>query len=166
MDHLTEWDLIELAAGQLSGQEQLRARNHLASCLACRTRYDQIAQAWEALGQWNVPAGTIDVWASLQGRLPATSPAVQLRSKASAWLWCGRVAAAVLVGVGAGHVLGRWSLPKVPVTVAQVSPVEPAVDEGMVARWLYLTSLDTRTPAGIAEAMLRIPEPLPEEATQ
>lgn len=166
MHHLTDVELIDLAAGHVPAERRTCLHDHLSGCADCRQRYEETTQTWQTLGEWSVEAAKADLWIGLQARLREASPQPQVRQARSLLLWAGRIAAAFLLGAGVGHGVGRWSLPAAPVTIAQVPATEPTVDDETVARWLYLTSLDTRTPAGMADAVLRVANQIPEEATQ
>lgn len=109
---LHDSQLIRLVAGELSAEERAECLAHMETCAHCRQRLEAQQQAWEMLGQWGVdlPPGefTVDVHRPL-GRIEP----VQTSSNRHHW----RMAAAVMLAVGAGVVAGL-TVPSAPTSIA------------------------------------------------
>ena len=97
---LRDAQLIRLVAGELSSEERAECLDHLETCARCRQRLEAQQQAWEMLGQWGVdlPSGQfiVDVDRPI-GRVEPVGTGFHRH-------W--RMAAAVMVAVGAGVVAG------------------------------------------------------------
>lgn len=104
MKHVSQTNLIKLAAGELPPEQRREVESHLASCRVCRTAAQQHAVVRDLLGDWAVDAGSRDVWSAIEPKLD------EPRIIRPAWgrvYRLGRVAAVVVLGVGLGYGAGR-----------------------------------------------------------
>lgn len=164
MRHPDPLEIIDLAAGRLPKDRQGEIAAHLSACQECRFRYEEACFTWRALGKWTVQRSSTDLWVRVQAALGHDGPA----RIPSAWRlrWAVRVAAAVLIGVGIGHGLGRWTMPQASTTTPQAGSADLPRDAQAAARWLYLTSLESHTPAGLAGVILGMPNDVRKEVTE
>src|SRR5690348_4007405 len=89
-------ELLRLMTGELPEPEATRARDHVEVCAACRHRLAEDRRVWEMLG-------------SLSAELPPAdlAPAILARAERDTALPSRlRIAAAVLLAVGGGVVIG------------------------------------------------------------
>lgn len=124
MSHLDETTLIKLVAGELPDDRRREVEAHLASCEDCRTLLDRHRAVYDILGEWRVDSATPDQWPAIERRLEEWRPVI-LRP---IWAKVGRIsriAAAILVGVGAGYAGGRFATRDVTAT----PPFETISDE-------------------------------------
>jgi len=114
MEHISEITLLDYMAGKLAADESEPVRRHIAECSACASRHQQTRQMWDTLGEWQVDssahqvADRIEVLAneSERQRRPERKILIPLRSSVLAAF---RIAAALILAVGGGHLLGRFS---------------------------------------------------------
>jgi anti-sigma factor RsiW len=129
MRHIDDSEIYQYVSGGLPEAKAQQIRRHIAECEACRSRYQDVVALWDTLGIWQVDssghqiAGRIEAIAAKadsdqRKSWARTVPFV--RSFASAF----RVAAAIIIAIGGGHLLGRYSLPrsKPVLSVAQDRP--------------------------------------------
>lgn len=115
MEHISEIELIEYVAGRLIASRQEEVREHITACEECSGRWREAVETWNVLGQWNVDAGDRDVAGRIiaraeeaessrkQPRLPRILRVGLLRTAL-------RVAASIIIAIGVGHQLGRYSV--------------------------------------------------------
>ncbi len=129
MKHVDDIELMEYIAGNLAASRDGEVREHLAACEECSARRREAIQMWKALGQWDVDttdhdvAGRITVLAENAGR-------EQRQGEKTHVLRVGflpvvlRVAASVIIAVGVGHRLGKYSVigKTEPVAVSKNGP--------------------------------------------
>ena len=147
MDHVRQTDLIRLAANELADPRRAEVEHHLAECPACRALAEQQAAVWRLLGGWTPPTTQRDLLAGVERKL-AEAPAVLPP------FWAGvgrisRVAAAIVVGVGAGYgAAHNWS-------PARPSPasIAPAAKEQAATEALGIEYLADPSPAGLYAAL-------------
>ena len=114
MEHISEIKLLDYVAGKLAPSETEQVRRHIAECADCAGRHQKTRQMWDTLGKWQVDssahhiADRIEVLAaeSKPQRRPERKALVPFRSSVLAAL---RIAAAIILAVGGGHVLGRFT---------------------------------------------------------
>jgi len=154
MKHASDLELIELVAGRLPADRQEAVEAHLAACDECSRRRDAVRQTWDALGDWQIPAGR-DLAPAVQAAAAREAAASSRRLPLLL-----RLAASILIAVGAGHVAGRLAAPA-------LHPVRPATaaDEEAAAESLSLGVLEQVSPTGLPETLLGVEEPPDEEVS-
>lgn len=153
MKHAAISDFIKLASGELDAARLSEVEVHLGQCQGCRAEQQQFMAAHEVLGEWTADASPRDVWAAVEKKLDQPVTIVRWRWRIVA-TWA-RVAAAIVLGVGLGHVIGRLSLPSSLTTnapTAQVAELEAA--DG-----LMLHALESPASAGLFPAMMDMLKP-------
>ena len=115
MKHVNDIEIIEYLAGNLAESRSGEVREHLAACEECSERWREAAEMWNTLGQWNVDttghdvAGRITTLAENAGREQRQSEKTHvLRSGFLPVVL--RVAASIIIAVGVGHRLGKYSV--------------------------------------------------------
>lgn len=112
MEHISENKLLDYVAGKLADSESESVRRHMAQCPDCESRHHQTLDTWNLLGTWQVDTSAHQVADRLAvlvrqnetcGR-PPIKAAIPWRVSMQGAL---RIAAAILIAAGAGHVLGR-----------------------------------------------------------
>ena len=115
MEHIDDINLFDYVSGRLPEAEAGPLRQHMAGCPACEKRYQDVVDVWDSLGRWQVDssghqiADRIEALAAENESARRKSPA-RIHSFMRSFTASLRVAAAVLVAMGAGHLLGRYSL--------------------------------------------------------
>jgi anti-sigma factor RsiW len=147
MKHVRQTDLIRLAADELAEPRRAEVERHLSACPACRELYQRQVATWRALGEWAPEIGQADLLAGI-GR--GLGPPRVMRHP----LWAGiqrfsRVAAAVIVGVGAGYGATLVWPPARPSQPAVAS----AADESAATDQLGVGYLADESPAGLFAAL-------------
>ncbi len=129
MKHVDEIVLMEYIAGNLTASRDGEVKEHLAMCEECSERRREAAEMWKALGQWDVDTtdhdvvGRITVLAENAGREQRQSEKTHiLRVRFLPVVL--RVAASVIIAVGVGHRLGKYSVTgkMEPVAVSKNGP--------------------------------------------
>ncbi len=149
MKHISRADLIRLAAEELPDRLPPDLQDHLQACDLCRAAHAEFSALRDLLGEWAVDTPSVDLLAAIEERLDAPRPVIS-RPQWSAAARVSRIAAAVLIGVGLGHLAGRLSrtaAPQGPLTVAQAT-------EHDMAHELGLGVLESPTPAGLFTTVL------------
>ncbi len=115
MKHINDIELTEYVAGKLTASRTEEVREHLAACQECSDRWRKALEVWNTLGQWSVDTAGHDV----AGRITALAEKAerqQRQGEKSHVLWIGllpvvlRVAASIIITVGVGHKLGKYSV--------------------------------------------------------
>ena len=156
MDHLTDMDLIEWAAGRLPDGRRDEVDAHLAACAECRQRGRQFAGTWRALGGWDVGTDGRNLSARVAARARRRNVPLRsglLRRVAGA-------AAAIVLAAAMGHLAGQWRLSATAPDSGTSGPVTP--DEAAVTATLHLHAFGIGSPAGLSELVLDDP-PAPEQ---
>ena len=129
MKHVDEIELMEYIAGNLTASRDGEVKEHLAMCEECSDRRREATEMWKALGQWDVDTTDHDV----AGRITALAGSAggeQRQSEKTHILRARflpvvlRVAASVIIAVGVGHRLGKYSVTgkMEPVAVSKNGP--------------------------------------------
>jgi anti-sigma factor RsiW len=115
MKHLDDIELIEYAAGNLTEPRAAEVREHIAACRQCSQRVQETDKLWETLGHWDVETAGHDV----AGRISAMADETRLRImpqrsthavRKRFLLQALRVAASIIIAIGLGNKLGRYSI--------------------------------------------------------
>lgn len=115
MKHINDIELTEYVAGKLSVSRTDEVREHMTACRECADRWHKAIELWNALGQWEVDTAGHEV----AGRVTAMAEKAEQQQKQSEKthvLQVGflpvilRVAASIIITVGVGHKLGKYSV--------------------------------------------------------
>ena len=115
MEHINDIEMQEYIAGKLTDSGNAEVQEHIAACEECSVRWRKAAELWNTLGQWSVDTAGHDV----AGRITALADQAereQRQSEKTHVLRVGllpvvlRVAASIIIAIGVGHKLGRYSV--------------------------------------------------------
>ena len=151
MQHIGPIDFIRLASGELPDARRREVEAHLGACEVCRQKYAGFVSVWTMLGAWTVDAGARDQRAAVARKLDARRSVVAPRSwRRAAPVW--RIAAALVIGVGLGHLVGRltWSSPATIEVAALDGAEQQAVEE------LGLQAMEWPSAAGLFPTVLEL----------
>lgn len=152
MRHIDDSEIYQYVSGELPEAKTRQVKQHVAECKDCQSRYQDAVALWDTLGQWQVDssghqiADRIEVLAAKtesDQRKSRTRTIPFIRSFASAL----RIAAAIIIAIGGGHMLGRYSLPG-DKPVASVTQDKPKYVAALGFEWssdLTLTVLEEET---------------------
>ena len=129
MKHVDDIELMEYVAGNLTAARYGEVKEHLAMCEECSRRRREATRMWKALGQWDVDTTDHDVAARITV-LAENAGHKQRQSERTHTLRVRflpvvlRVAASVIIAVGVGHRLGKYSVTgkMEPVAVSKNGP--------------------------------------------
>ena len=148
MMHPSDAQLLDHMERRLPQAESAEVGAHLSACAACQARLASLKAVWEPLGLWSPTLPTPDVTENVLARL---STAKQATPRVFPWPAI-RVAAAILIAVGVGHITGRLTWRSAP---AVASPV----DEAAAASALQLDVLDNSAANTLVALLDAPPEP-------
>jgi len=132
MDHLTDKQLLnELTRPGLDKA----LTEHMAICKECAAKLQALRSPWDVLGQWTLDTPDIDLTDQVLARAQTNASIYLKQPKALI-----RIAASVIIGVGAGSWLGQ--------TIAQ-----PVSDE-QVTEAMYLDVLTLNSSTGLTSPLL------------
>ena len=124
MEHISDIDLLEYVGDRLKASKRREVQEHIEHCASCSKRYRQAAQVWDALGQWQVDTSNHSVSDKIKA-LVAGAGSDRRQNRISNFVHQRflsatiRVAAAIAISAGAGHMLGKYSISEnVPGAVA------------------------------------------------
>jgi anti-sigma factor RsiW len=115
MKHVNDVKMQEYIAGKLTAFEKQEVQKHLAACEECSERRQKAVELWDALGQWEVDT----TGHSVADRIMSLAEQEKLNSIKHdniLKLWKEylpavlRVAASIIIAVGVGYKLGRYSV--------------------------------------------------------
>jgi len=115
MKHVNDIELMEYVAGKLTALGNEKARVHLEACHECSVRWRKAVELWKSLGQWSVDTAGHDV----AGRITALAEEAERKQKQGEkthvlqvgfLLVVLRVAASIIIAIGVGHKLGKYSV--------------------------------------------------------
>ena len=115
MKHVNDIELIEYIAGKLTASRSEEVQEHMAACKECSDRWREAVEVWNALGQWSVDTADHDVTQRITA-LAEEAERGQKQHKIARELQIGflpavvRVAASIIIAVGVGHKLGKYSV--------------------------------------------------------
>ena len=136
MKHIDDSEIYQYISGGLSDAKVQQIRQHMVECEVCKNQYREAVALWDTLGQWRVDssghqiADRIDAFASRiesERRESRAGTISFMRSFGSIF----RVAAAIIIAIVGGYLLGRYTLPR-------STPVPPVAQD----RPKYVAALD------------------------
>jgi anti-sigma factor RsiW len=139
MKHINDIELMEYVAGKLTASRDGEVREHIAACKDCSERRREAAKTWNALGQWNVETAEHDMAERITALAREAGQGQQQRVIARN-LQIGflpavvRVAASIIIAVGVGHQLGKYSV-RGHMPVATASETRPAYLAALGLKW-------------------------------
>ena len=108
MEHISDIKLLDYVAGKLAGKEIEQVRWHIAECADCASRYQQARLLWHTLGKWQVDPSAHQI----AGRVEALAAERQSQHRPVHKVFAAfRIAAAIILAIGGGHLLARFSAP-------------------------------------------------------
>ena len=128
MEHINDVELLEYLSERLPDTKNQQFQRHMVECAECRQRCRDAVHVWEILGRWDVDSSGHEIADRIEALAAKDKSAPQenhtkripfIRSFKAAL----RVAAAIILAVGGGHLLGRYS-------VSQNTPDPPVSQEG------------------------------------
>jgi anti-sigma factor RsiW len=129
MRHIDDSEIYQYVSGGLPEAKAQQIRRHMAECEACRSRYQDAVALWDTLGFWQVDSSGHQIADHIEALAAKTeSDKREHRTRTIPFIRTlgamFRIAAAIIIAIGGGHLLGRYSLPRSkPVTsVAQDKP--------------------------------------------
>jgi len=146
MEHITDIELIEYLAGNLTESRTVEVREHIAACPQCSQRIEQMQKLSGTLELWEVDTAGHDVAervAALAEQTGQDQPSSTRELLIRFTPQIVRIAASILIAVGLGHKLGEYSVEgsKPPV---KSSPKKPE----------YLAALGLEWSSGLAKLVL------------
>jgi anti-sigma factor RsiW len=129
MEHINDIELQEYVSGTLPETKAQQVRRHIDGCDACKGRYQDAVDLWNALGQWRVDSSGHEIADRIE-TLAAETPSNRRAGRAKIIQFTRsiptalRVAAAIILAIGGGHLLGKYGQsPSTPdVTISQEGP--------------------------------------------
>lgn len=115
MEHINDIELLEYISGELPEAKAQRLRRHVDECAECRKRYQDADDLWETLGQWDVDSSGHEIADRIE-TLAEKNKSYQREKHTKIIPFISslktplRVAAAIIIAVGGGHLLGRYSV--------------------------------------------------------
>ncbi len=116
MEHISEIKLLDYVADKLPASESEHIRRHIAQCSDCASRCQQVRQMWDTLGNWQVDSSAHQVADRIEALAAESESRRHSKRKVlipwpSSVLAVVRIAAAIILAVGGGHLLGRFTTP-------------------------------------------------------
>ena len=117
MRHIDDSEIYQYVSGGLPEAKVRQIHQHVAECEDCQSRYRDAVALWDTLGSWQVDSSGHQIADRIEALAAKTDsarwqsrtrPIPFIRSFASAF----RIAAAIIIAIGGGHMLGRYSLPR------------------------------------------------------
>jgi len=116
MRHIDDSEIYQYVSGELPEAKVRQIRRHVTECEDCQSRYQDAVALWDTLGFWQVDSSghqiadriealAVKTESGLGEKQTGTTPFI--RSFGAMF----RVAAAIIIAIGGGHMLGRYSLP-------------------------------------------------------
>ena len=100
MEHVRPIELIQFAAGELAEPRRAEIAEHLDQCPECRANLENQNTLWNMLGEWSPDMPSRDLLTGVDRALESTKMSRTLPLR----LWrLTRLAAAIVIGVGAGY---------------------------------------------------------------
>ena len=115
MEHVSDIELMEFVAGKLKASRYEELREHMTTCKECSARWRESVKVWNALGQWDVDTADHGVAERITA-LAEEAERGQKQHRIAHRLRIGflpvviRVAASIIIAIGVGHQLGKYSV--------------------------------------------------------
>jgi anti-sigma factor RsiW len=113
MEHISDIELIEYVAGNLTEHRIAEVREHMAECSQCSQHTQQMEKLSNVLGTWEVETaehGVADRVIALAKEAEHSQP-VAVRDRIVRFMpQVLRVAASIIIAIGLGHKLGECSV--------------------------------------------------------
>lgn len=139
MEHIKDIELIDYAGGRLAAPRRKRLRRHIAICADCAERCQGMVGTWDALAKWDIDTAAHSVAARVEALAAADKPG-QRRShtdylpRARLLSLAFRVAASIIIGIGFGYMLARWTVPE-HATATAASGSAPKYVDALGLEW-------------------------------
>ncbi len=158
MSHVSESNLIKLAGGELSDGQRREIEDHLKSCRECRAAFEEHQAIRAALRQWQVDAGSRDLWPAIDERLNDWQMVI-IRPDWTKVTRVSRVAAAIALGVGLGYGGARFAASG----AAGPQPVLPTVSAEEALGTLGFYVVESPSATGLFTTVFDLMADAPEE---
>jgi hypothetical protein len=102
MDHVNDSQMLDLLGAHVPETEHKQRMAHIDQCNACSARWQELADAWALLDDWDMDVADTDLAAGIMARI---SPNIDIH-----WYQAGsllKIAASILVAASVGHMAGR-----------------------------------------------------------
>lgn len=115
MKHINDIEIQNYLAGKLTASGEQQMQEHLATCKQCSNRWRKAVEVWDALGQWDVDTAGHDLTERII-TIAEQEGQDSTKHKNIHKLWKEflpavlRVAASIVIAVGIGHKLGKYSV--------------------------------------------------------
>jgi hypothetical protein len=115
MKHINDIEIQNYIAGKLTASGIQQVQEHLAICKECSDRWRNTVEVWDALGQWDVDTAGRDLTERIIARAQQEGQD-SIKQNNIHKLWKEflpavlRVAASIVIAVGVGHKLGKYSV--------------------------------------------------------
>ncbi len=115
MKHINDIEMQQYIAGKLSTSGKEKVRMHLVKCQECSQRWKKAVDLWDVLGQWDIDT----IGHNVADRVIALAEKENLNKTKNdniLKLWKEylpavlRVAASIIIAIGIGYKLGRYSV--------------------------------------------------------
>jgi anti-sigma factor RsiW len=117
MEHINDIELIEYVGGRLAARRHKQLQQHISICPDCAERWQEAVCTWDTLAEWDVDTAAHSVAARVEALAATDRP--RRRRSWSAYLprrnlfgLVFRVAASIIIGIGFGYILAKWTGPE------------------------------------------------------
>lgn len=128
MMHISQTNLIRLAAGELPPDERREAERHLDACAPCRQAFEGVRAVGDLLNEWSIDAPSRDTWSGIEQALDDRTVIRPV------WAWVNRLsrmAAVIVLGAGTGYGAGWLAKPRATQLTAELPAA--SADEALAA---------------------------------
>ena len=155
MEHITEIQLIEYVAGNLTKESASNLDDHINLCPQCANTLDDISQTWQTANSWQPDIETADTSQQFAEKVFARDKKLRTYSfRTKIFQATFRYAASILIAVALGAMLGKQS-----VTQDSASLLDQNKPE-------YLATLSMQWSSDLTWTILEQDHPLVEEQGQ
>ena len=139
MRHIDDSEIYRYVSGELPEAKVRQIRQHVAECEDCQSRYRDAVALWDTLGSWQVDSSGHQIADRIEALAAKTESdkrehrtgTIQFIRTLGAMF---RIAAAIIIAIGGGHMLGRYSLPRSR-PVASVTQDKPKYVAALGFEW-------------------------------